>query len=143
MGRVSLRRFAALAASALLAPACASWFTTKLDPPAGQRLEDAWRLYRISEDAKAMAIAIDPASGQRVWGIVYGSLDQDSASRNALKECEENARAGGVAERCHLFAIGNRRAPSAVAACAEGRAYASFCALMNDLIPPTPQEPPR
>ena len=120
-----------------LAPlACASWFTARLDAPAGARLEDAWRLYQISEDAKAMAIAIDESSGRRVWGIRYGYLSQQSANRGALSECESNAKRVGITTDCHLLAVGNRRPPGAVAACADGRASAGFCDLMNTLVPP-------
>ena len=120
-----------------LAPlACASWFTARLDAPAGARLEDAWRLYQISEDAKAMAIAIDEASGRRVWGIRYGDLSQESANRGALSECESNAKRVGITAGCHLLAVGNRRPPGAVRACADGRASAGFCDLMNTLVPP-------
>jgi hypothetical protein len=137
MGRVSLRLCAAVA-SALLGLSCASWFSARLDAPAGARLEDAWRLYQISEESKAMAIAIDDASGSRVWGIRYGYLSQESANKAALEECQDSAKARGLAARCHLFAIGNQRSPAAVAACGDGRAAASFCNLMNELIPPTP-----
>jgi hypothetical protein len=137
MGRVSLRLCAAVA-SALLGLSCTSWFSARLDAPAGARLEDAWRLYQISEESKAMAIAIDDASGSRVWGIRYGYLSQESASKAALGECQDSAKARGLAARCHLFAIGNQRSPAAVAACGDGRAPASFCNLMNELIPPTP-----
>jgi hypothetical protein len=141
MDRVNLVR-CGIAAAALLGLSCASWFSARLDAPAGARLEDAWRLYRISEDSKAMAIAIDDASGSRVWGIRYGYLSQESANEDALEECQANAKQRGLGARCHLFAIGNRRSPAAVAACGDGRAPASFCNLMNDLIPPTPTEPP-
>jgi hypothetical protein len=125
-------------AAALLGLSCASWFSAHLDAPAGARLEDAWRLYRMSEESKAMAIAIDDTTGSRVWGMRYGYLSQDSANEGALEECEANARDNGLAAHCHLLAIGNRRSPAAVAACKDGRAPASFCTLMNDLVPPTP-----
>ena len=141
MGRVSLHLCGAVT-SALLGLSCASWFSARLDAPAGARLEDAWRLYRISEDSKAMAIAIDDTTGSRVWGIRYGYLSQESASKAALEECESSAKDRGLAARCHLFAVGNQRSPAAVAACGDGRAPASFCNLMNELIPPTPPDPP-
>lgn len=137
MGRVNLRLCSAVA-SALLGLSCASWFSAELDAPAGARLEDAWRLYRISEESKAMAIAIDDASGRRVWGIRYGYLNQERANQAALEECQDSAKARGMAVRCHLFAIGNQRSPAAVTACSDGRAPASFCNLMNELIPPNP-----
>jgi hypothetical protein len=137
MGRVKLRLCAA-GVSALLGLSCASWFSARLDAPAGARLEDAWRLYRMSEDSKAMAIAIDDASGRRVWGIRYGYLSQESANQAALEECHDSAKSRGLAVRCHLFAVGNQRSPAAVAACNDGRAPASFCNLMNELIPPVP-----
>jgi len=126
---------------ALLGVSCASWFSAKLDAPAGARLEDAWRLYRISEEDKAMAIAIDD-SGRRVWGIRYGYLSQDSANKGALEECAASAKSKGMTASCHLLAVGNGRAPTAVAACNDGRAPANFCNLMNDLIPPTPPRQP-
>ena len=53
--------------------------------------------YRISEDAKAMAIAIDDASGRRVWGLRYGYLSQESANKAALEECQDSAKARGIA----------------------------------------------
>jgi hypothetical protein len=130
---------------ALLLPlglGCASWFSARLDAPAGARLEDAWRLYQISEDAKAMAIAIDDAGGKRVWGMRYGYLSQESANKGALSECASNAKNLGITPDCHLFAVGNRRPAPAVAACADGRAPASFCELMNSLVPPDPSPPP-
>jgi hypothetical protein len=130
------------ALAGLLAFGCASWFSARLDSPAGARLEDAWRLYRISEDSKAMAIAIDESGRRRVWGLRYGYLSQSSANEDALEECAANAKASGFTTSCHLFAVGNRRAPGAVAACSDGRAPANFCTLMNDLIPPTPPASP-
>ena len=141
MGRVSLHLCSAVT-SALLGLSCASWFSAQLDAPAGARLEDAWRLYRISEDSKAMAIAIDESGRRRVWGLRYGYLSQSSANEDALEECAASAKAGGFTTSCHLFAVGNRRAPGAVAACSDGRAPANFCSLMNDLIPPTPPASP-
>jgi hypothetical protein len=122
----------------LLSAACASWFSARLDAPAGARLEDAWRIYQISEEAKAMAIAIDETAGRKVWGIRYGYLSQESANRGALSECESNAKRVGIAADCHLFAVGNRRPPGAVRACADGRASAGFCELMSSLVPPDP-----
>jgi hypothetical protein len=119
-----------------LAWGCASWFSARLDAPAGARLEDAWRLYQISEDAKAMAIVIDDASGRRVWGIRYGYLSQDSANQGALSECAANAKNLGIPGACHLIAVGSSRPTGAVRACADGRAPASFCELMESLVPP-------
>jgi hypothetical protein len=122
-----------------LAPlGCKSWFSARLDAPAGARLEDAWRLYQVSEDAKAMAIALDEAGGRRVWGIRYGYLSQESANRGALDECRANAERAGITAACHLIAIGNRRPPGAVRACADGRATPAFCELMNTWVPPDP-----
>jgi hypothetical protein len=118
--------------------ACASWFSARLDAPPGARLEDAFRLYQISEDAKAMAIAIDETAGKRVWGIRYGYLSQESANRGALSECQSNAKSAGITADCHLLAVGNRRPPGAVRACADGRASAAFCDLMNTWVPPDP-----
>src|SRR5512145_737664 len=115
MGRVGLR-LCGVVAAALSGLSCASWFSARLDAPAGARLEDAWRLYQISEDSKAMAIAIDDASGSRVWGIRYGYLSQESANEAALEECQASAKSRGLAARCHLFAIGSQRSPAAVAA---------------------------
>jgi len=127
--------------AALLSASCASWFSTQLEAPAGAKLEDAWRLYRISEEDKAMAIAVDD-SGRRVWGLVYGSMSQESANKHALEECAANAKARGMTASCHLFAVGDERAPGAVSACSDGRAPAAFCKLMDDLIPPTrPPQP--
>jgi hypothetical protein len=135
MGGVRSGFGGALVAS-LLSLSCASWFSAQLEAPAGARLEEAWRLYSISEDHTAMAIAIDDATGQRVWGMRYGYMSQDSAAKGALDECQENARSRGIAKSCHLLALGNDRAPGAVAASADGRAPESFCTLMNDLVPP-------
>src|SRR5262245_24126228 len=141
MGRVGAR-LSLVSVCAWVGLACASWFSARLDAPAGARLEDAWRLYRMSEESKAMAIAIDDASGSRVWGIRYGYLSQESANKAALEECQSSAKSRGLGARCHLFAVGNQRSPAAVAACGDGRAPASFCNLMNELIPPTSQAPP-
>jgi hypothetical protein len=126
----------------LLTLGCASWFSATLDAPAGARLEDAWRLYQISEEAKAMAIAVDEAAGVKVWGLRYAYLSQDLANRGAMKDCRANAKNLGVSADCHLFAVGNRRPPGAVRACADGRATPRFCELMNSLVPPDPESPP-
>ena len=121
-----------------LALGCASWFSARLDAPAGARLEDAWRLYQISEDAKAMAIVIDDATGSRTWGMRTDYLSQQSANQGALSECSSRAKSLGIPGTCHLIAIGNTRPTGAVAACADGRASASFCELMESLVPPKP-----
>jgi hypothetical protein len=121
--------------------ACASWFSARLDAPAGARLEDAWRLYQLSEEKKAMAIVIDAASGRRAWGMRYGYLSQESANQGARSECADNAERLGLSGACHLLAVGNSRPTGAVAACADGRAPASFCELMESLVPPTPASP--
>jgi hypothetical protein len=138
--RARAARWVSLAGLALLplASGCASWFSARLDAPAGARLEDAWRLYQISEEAKAMAIVIDDASGRRTWGMRYDYLSQDSANRGARSECADRAKNLGIPGTCHLIAVGNTRPTGAVAACAEGRASASFCELMESLVPPTP-----
>ena len=126
------------ALAALAVSGCASWFSARLDTPPGARLEDAWRLYRMSEDRKAMAVAVDEAAGRKVWGLTYGSLSQEHANREALAECESNAKRVGISAACHLMAVGNRRSPGAVRACADGRASRGFCDLMNTLVPPDP-----
>ena len=138
--RARAARWLSLAGLGLLplALGCASWFSARLDAPAGARLEDAWRLYQISEEAKAMAIVIDDASGRRTWGIRYGYLSQESAGRGALSECADRAKSLGIPGTCHLIAVSNTRPTGAVAACADGRASASFCELMESLVPPTP-----
>ena len=137
MRRTSARRLPVILV-ALLPMACASWFSARLDAPAGARLEDAWRLYQISEDAKAMAIAIDETAGRKVWGMRYGYLSQESANRGALSECQSTVKRVGITAACHLLATGNRRPPGAVKACADGRASAGFCELLNSLVPPDP-----
>lgn len=136
--RARAARWVSLAGLAVLPLACASWFSARLDAPAGARLEDAWRLYQISEEAKAMAIVIDDASGRRTWGMRYAYLSQDSASRGALSECADRAKSLGIPGACHLIAVSNTRPTGAVTACADGRAPASFCELMESLVPPTP-----
>jgi hypothetical protein len=138
--RARAARWVSLAGLALLplALGCASWFSARLDAPAGARLEDAWRLYQISEEAKAMAIVIDDASGRRTWGMRYAYLSQESANRGALSECADRAETLAIPGACHLIAVGNTRPTGAVAACADGRASASFCELMESLVPPTP-----
>jgi hypothetical protein len=138
--RTRVERRAGWASALLLAlvAGCASWFSTRLDAPAGARLEDAWRLYSISEESKAMAVAIDDASGRRTWGMRYAYLSQGSANEGALSECNANAKRLGIPGACHLIAVGNTRPSGAVAACADGRAPKSFCELMENLVPPTP-----
>jgi len=131
-------RLLPVALAALVPMACASWFSAQLEAPPGATLEDAWRLYQISDDAKAMAIAIDEQAGRKVWGIRYGYLSQESAGRGAMDECRSSVNRTGIKADCHLLAVGNRRPPGAVAACADGRATPSFCELMNALVPPDP-----
>ena len=133
------RRFLA-AGVLLLLPGCASWFSARLEQPAGARLEDAWRLYQISEESKAMAIVIDDASGRRTWGMRYAYLSQESANQGALSECSSRAKSLGIPGACHLIAVGNTRPTGAVAACHDGRGARSFCELMESLVPPTPAE---
>ena len=68
-----------------------------------------------------MAIAIDDASGAEVWGIRYGYLSQEQRQpRRALGVRGRARSASGSPAACHLFAVGNRRPPGAVAACADG-----------------------
>src|SRR5262245_63919405 len=112
----------ALAAALVLLAGCASWFSARLDAPAGARFEDAWRLYQISEESKALAVVIDDAAGRRAWGMRYAYLSQESANRGALEECNSNAKRLGIPGACHLIAVGNTRPSGAVAACADGRA---------------------
>jgi hypothetical protein len=130
------------ALAALAVSGCASWFSARLDSPPGARLEDAWRLYQISEERKALAVAVDESAGRKVWGLCYGSLSQERANKEALSECESNAKRVGISASCHLLAIGNRRPPAAVRACADGRAAPGFCDLMNSLVPPDPMPDP-
>jgi len=85
-----------------------------------------------------MAIAVDAASGRRAWGMRYAYLSQESANQGALDECRASAKNIGIPPDCHLLAVGNRRPEPAVRACADGRAPADFCELMNSLVPPTP-----
>ena len=91
-----------------------------------------------------MAIGIDEAAGRKVWGLRYAYLSQDLANRGAMADCAASAKDLGITADCHLFAVGNRRPPGAVKACADGRATARFCELMNTLVPPdpSPAEPP-
>ena len=139
--RALAARWLSLLGMVLLAAGCASWFSARLDAPAGARLEDAWRLYQISEDAKAMAILIDDASGRRTWGMRTDYLSQESANAGALSECAERAKDLGIPGSCHLLAVGGARPAGAVAACADGRAPASFCTLMESLVPPSTSAP--
>jgi hypothetical protein len=85
-----------------------------------------------------MAIAIEDATGRRVWGIRYGYVSQESASRGAMDECRSSAKRAGIVADCHLLAVGNQRPAGAVAACADGRASPSFCDLMSNLVPSAP-----
>ena len=79
MTRGARARVVLAALTALAVSGCASWFSARLDAPPGSRLEDAWRLYQISEERKALAVAVDDAAGRKVWGLCYGSLSQGRA----------------------------------------------------------------
>ena len=115
---------AAALAALLLAGAC----TTTLEGAAS--FPEAVRLYRLSDDKKALAVAVDER-GRRVWGVMFGSLRQESANEKALEECTRNAARAGVRTTCHLFAIGDDQAPATVGACKEGRISAKRCALQS------------
>jgi hypothetical protein len=124
MGRRSLL----LATAWLAAVVAAACPTTQLEPTA--TLEEAVRVYRLSKDPKAMAIASDEY-GQRAWGVFYGGLRQERATEEALAACERNAARAGVRAPCYLFAIGDQPAQQTVRACAEGRIGPRRCAVQS------------
>jgi hypothetical protein len=118
-----------LASVALLAAlAISACRTTQLEPTA--TLDEAVRIYRLSKDAKAMAVAADEY-GKRTWGVFYGALRQDKANEEALAGCERNAARAGVRAPCYLFAIGDQPAAETVRGCAEGRIGPRRCAVQS------------
>jgi hypothetical protein len=121
-----VRRNRVLLAFFLAVLATAACRTTQLEPTA--TLEEAVRVYRLSKDAKAMAIAADEG-GRRTWGVLYGGLRQEKANEEALAACERNAARAGVRAPCYLFAIGDRQAAETVRACAQGRIGPRRCAV--------------
>lgn len=91
---------------------------------------EAVRLYRMSDDQKAMAVAAD-ARGRRAWGVVFEYAREESAVEKALEECRANAAAARVDAPCFLFAVNDAQAESTVRACAEGRIGGQRCGLQS------------
>lgn len=123
-----LVRAAALAAAALLLGCQA----TRVGD-AGT-FEEAVRTYSVSEGKKALALAADER-GRRRWGAQYGSLEQQRASRDAMEECQRNARRSGIEAQCYLFAVGDREARSTAEGCREKRINPRRCAAQSKYAP--------
>src|SRR5688572_13415307 len=111
-------------AVALLAAACE---TTRVGET--YSFEEAVRTYAAAEGGrKALALAADE-KGKRAWGAQYGKRisSQERATREALEECDQNARRLGVQSECHLFAVGDRQARSTLEKCSARRINKKRC----------------
>jgi hypothetical protein len=92
--------------------------------------EEAVRTYAVADDKKALAVAADE-HGNRVWGAQYGSWTQERANREAMSECEANARSAGVQAQCYLFAIGGKPSRTTLDRCQSKRINPARCALQD------------
>jgi hypothetical protein len=121
----------ALAAAALFASACQ---TTRVGET--YTFEEAVGTYAAAEGRKALALAADE-HGKRAWGAQYGKRmsSQERAVREALEECDANARRLGVQAECHLFAVGERQARSTLEKCSARRINPKRCALQERYAP--------
>ena len=99
-----------------------------------ETLEEAVQTYRVSKDKKALAVAADE-TGRRVWGAQYGSLTQDRANEDAMKECQRNAQRSGIAAQCFFFAIGDGEPRATVEGCRVGRINPRRCAAQTKYAP--------
>ena len=99
-----------------------------------ETFEEAVQTYRVSDEKKALVLAADE-QGRRVWGAQYGSLDQDRANADAMEECEDNARRGGIQAQCYPFAVGDREARSTLEGCRARRINPKRCAAQAKFGP--------
>jgi hypothetical protein len=118
-------------AAALLAAGCE---TTRVGET--YTFEEAVRTYAQAEGRKALALAADE-KGKRAWGAQYGKRisSQERATREALEECDENARRLGVQSECYLFAVGDRQARSTLEKCSARRINQRRCLAQEKYAP--------
>lgn len=126
------RRLAALALGAVLAGGLGACQATRVGD--AESFEEAVRTYTVSDDKKALALAADEG-GRRVWGAQYGSLDQDRANEDAMKECQHNARRSGVAAQCYFFAVGDSEPRATLEGCRGRRINERRCAAQAKFAP--------
>jgi hypothetical protein len=100
-----------------------------------ETLEEAIRTYAVTEETKAFAIAADE-SGKRAWDAAHGKMmSEERAVRDALKACNENARARGVQADCYLFAVGDEQPRKTLEKCQSGQINAKRCATQKKYSP--------
>jgi hypothetical protein len=127
----TLRTVSALLAAAALFASCE---TTRVGE--SSTFEEAVRTYAAADGRKALALAADE-KGKRAWGAQYGKSlsSQERATREALEECDANARRRGVRAECYLFAIGDRQSRSTLEKCSARRINPKRCALQERYAP--------
>lgn len=98
--------------------------------------EEAVRTYAVAKGRKALALAADE-NGRRAWGAQYGKSfsSEERAIREALDECDANARRYGVQAECHLFAVGDQPARETLDKCGARRINEKRCALQQQYGP--------
>jgi hypothetical protein len=97
--------------------------------------EEAVSTYQVADGRKALALAVDE-KGSSAWGAQYGrSLSQERSSREAMEECNANARGRGIQADCYLFAIGNKQPRSTLEKCAARRINPKRCAYQQKYAP--------
>lgn len=101
-----------------------------------ETFEEAVRTYAATDGRKALALAADE-HGKRAWGAQYGKSlsSEERAIREALDECDANARRYGVQAECHLFAVGEREPRETLEKCRARRINPKRCALQQQYAP--------
>lgn len=79
-------------------------------------LAQAVEIYTSQSGTKAMALAVDSATGRRTWGAAQAPF-QSSANKRALETCEKSVTRLHLQAKCHLLAVGNDPAQETEAAC--------------------------
>ena len=97
-------------------------------------LAQAVEIYASQGGTKAMALAVDPATGRRTWGVAQVPL-QSSANKRALETCEKNLARLRLNAKCHLLAVGDEPARETEAACFAGTLPEARCNAQREFAP--------
>jgi hypothetical protein len=101
------RTFSALLLSAVLLAGCASWGRPIGMPLRNKtRFASEWKDYTELPGFKALAVAGD-LGGKYVSGWTSEYCEQQSATADALKNCEQRRRDRRIAGQCWVYAIGD------------------------------------
>ncbi|MBW2395250.1 MAG: hypothetical protein JRG95_13350 [Deltaproteobacteria bacterium] len=117
--------------SLLAAVACTTTLG-KGSPPTS--LSQAVEIYASQGGTKAMALAVDPESGRRTWGVSTAPL-QSGAIKRALEACAKNVARLRLNADCSLLAVGNEPAQETEAACFAGTLSKARCDAQRMFAP--------